>query len=486
MTAILRRLVTILALLQPMLLVQRPIAAQSPGEVESVLEITETRVQAAYADSLAACAKSFGKALEPAVPLAFVGTKELAEVIARENLGLVKLRQPDAEKAAAEAEQLGRQLAAVAYAKYSWADGRFLVALDNWSKNVKLLDMPELASDATLRAVMVHELCHAYDDRRFSLADRLLTADTNDAVMALNAVIEGSAQLQTRKVCAQNGWAEGFAAMREAVGKVPTSVTKQGEALAMLARATASGMQFAYYDGETFVAAVVAADADNGLERSFREPPRDPETIINPAWYLDPAKRPAILYDPEPALDRLEADYDDTWNRVRVKSTAQQLASGLTLLPKEEVEAFLPTVRNVRIVQLNPKRAPQSKAVIGAVLEFDGEASAARWIEMSDRLSKRKDEAMATGRLRIVGSSTTPLTEPDLRGYLQRKQMKLGRSEFEVASIDVQRGRIVVETILSGEPLDDEAHRKLVREMMDAVFAMGEVKPTEDNPARDK
>jgi hypothetical protein len=76
---------------------------------------------------------------------------------------------------------------------------------------------------------------------------------------------------------------------------------------------------------------------------------------------------------------------------------------------------------------------------------------------------------MATGRVRIVGSERRELVGADHRGWLFRKRMKAGTKEFDVANIDLQRGRIVVETVMSAEPLPDEEHERLVVETLAAV-----------------
>ena len=448
-------------------LLQLPAAAQAAPE--ALAEVTEARLQAAYADAQAACSKALGGPLDPAVPLRLVASAEIAAIVARENLPLVKLRQPDAEKAEAEAAQIGKQLGPAMYAKYSWADQTFLVVAPTWQKIAVALDRPALTSDVGLRAVMVHELCHAYDDRKFDFTARLQTAKTSEAATALNAVIEGHAQLQARRICGQNGWMDGFTAMREAVAQVPASVGKGGEAALLLARAGAASMAFAYHDGEEFVAAVLAADAGRGAERVFTAPPTDQDTVLHPEWYLDPATRPAALYDAEPALARLEAWLGDEWRATRMDLTGKQIAAGLTLLPQADVDAFVRSVRAGRAVQAVPLDRPQSKSVILAVMEFDSAASAQRWIELAAELGRRKDEAMKTGAVRIVGGTATPVAEDGLVGHLQRKSIRAGVTKIEMATLDAVRDRVVVETVISGAPPEDDAHKQLVRELLDAV-----------------
>lgn len=432
--------------------------------------VTEARVAAAYVDAAAACAKAFGGPFEPALTIEFVGKDELTEVLVRENLPIVELREPDAEKARSEAETVSRQLAEMTYAKYSWADRKFLVSLSTWNRLAQVVELPELTADAAIRAVLVHELCHAHDDRRFGFAKCLETAVSAEAVLAWNAVIEGSAQVQTRRICGQNGWEAGFAAMSAAIGQLPKDIEKRGALLAMLARSTVARATFAYNEGERFVAAVLAADPEKGAERVFRSPPLDQDTVLNPGWYLVPSTRPVLRFDLEPALDRFVREYDQSvWQSTRASATGKQIATGLTLLPQADVDAFVGSLRNARLVQLVPTASPQSKTVIMCALEFDSESSAVRWIDMAERLSKRKDETMTKGLARILGGTTERFAEGDCKGVLQRKRMKAGRTEFEVASIDLQRGPVVVETVLSGDPMSDEAHRKLVVEMLDAI-----------------
>lgn len=455
-----------------------PLAAAAQDPTPAVAEITEARLQAAYADAQAACAKALGGPLDPAVPLRFATVDAIADLVARENLPLVRLRQPDDEKAEAEAAQLGKQLGAMMYAKYSWADRAFYVVASTWRRVAEQLESPTLTADVGLRAVMVHELCHAYDDRKFDFTARLRGTATAEAATAFNAVLEGHAQLQARRVCGQNGWMDGFTAMRDAVAQVPASVGKGGEAALLLARAGAASMAFAYHDGEAFVAAVLAADPARGAERVFTAPPADQDTVLHPQWYLDPATRPATLYDAEPALARLEQWLGEEWRATRMDLTGKQVAAGLTLLPPADVDAFVASLRAGRAVQAVPLDRPQSKSVIVAVMEFDSAASAQRWIQLAAELGRKKDEAMKTGAVRILGGTATPLAEDGLVGHLQRKSMRAGLAKIELATLDAVRDRVVVETVFSGAPPEDDAHKQLVRDLLDAV-AKKPTKPTD-------
>jgi hypothetical protein len=434
------------------------------------LPVDEARVAAAFADARAAVEKVLGSKLDDLPPPQLVGAREIARTVADENLPAIRRRQPDEELAKAEAERLGAATSTRVYAKYAWSTHTLLVVGRTWEQNARLLNRPQLTSDHALRSVLVHELCHAVDDRRFGFADRLAAAATTDAVDALNAVIEGHAQYDARRVCKESGWSDGFDEFTGAIGALPAAAAILGQGEAMILRATATAAATAYVDGERFVAAVLTARKDKGEQQLFEAPPKDLQAVLQPQWYLDPASRPDLLYDFEPALDAFAAAMDAAvWSGGRSSPTGKQIASGLTLLPQADVDTFVASLRAARLLRLVPTDAPQSKAALLCAIEFDSADSARRWIDLSMRVSDLKDKAMAKGMLRITGSKTTPLDSPSVCGVLQEKKMRNGAVAFDVASIDAMRGRIVVETIFSGEPPATEAHLALVEQVLDKV-----------------
>lgn len=444
-----------------------PFARAAAEEPQAV---GEERLRAAYAEAQAAVEAGLGERFEPRLEMKLVDSDVLAKCIAAENLPTIRLRQPDEERARAEAELAGRQLASFAYAKYAWSTREFLVVPATWERAAKLLERPALTADATLRAVMVHELIHALDDRRHDLAALLARTPSLDGTYAFNALIEGHAQHHARRICAERGWGAGFDALTDAIGALPRSLESSGEAVLQLLRYHSQNATFAYHDGERFVAAVAAARGETEIERLFREPPSDGETILHPGWWLDPSTRPAVLYDAEPALDRFVGRFDAAiWSNQRLTLQSNQVETSLALLPSEERAAVLASLRHTRAVSLYPTAAPNSKIAVGVVLEFADEHGARRWIETSARLSRLKDEAMKTGVARITGSTSTALERPNAFGWLQQKQMRNGFLEFEVDTIDLARGKIVVETLYSGDPPPDEEHVALALELLDLV-----------------
>lgn len=432
--------------------------------------LTEERLRAAYADARAAVEAELGVGFDPPIELKLVDAATVAQRVAEENLPAMRLRHTDEDRARAEADRAGTAFGEFAYAKYAWSTREFLVVRENWERGARALEKPELVGDSAVRAVLVHELVHAIDDTRHDLGACVRNATTIDAALAISAVIEGHAQFVARRICDARGWNDGFAAFTDSIGSLAPSTAHSGEAMRMLLRAQGLAMASAYHDGERFVAAIDAAGGQTARERAFREPPLDVETVLHPTWWLDPKARPAVLYDPEPALDRFVARFPtDEWTNQRISLSSAQVASSLALLPPAEVEAIASSVRNVRAVSLQPARDPNSRLAIGLVLEFADARAAEAWIDAAERLGRVKDEAMKKGVVRIVASKYERIARADSLGCFQGKEMRNGFTKFAVDTFDVARGRIVVETLFSGEPPPNEEHVALAIELLELV-----------------
>jgi hypothetical protein len=287
-----------------------------------------------------------------------------------------------------------------------------------------------------------------------------------DAVTGFNAVLEGHAQHVARAVCARAGWSEGFEAFSAQIGALPSGLD---EVMLQLLRVQSATLASAYHDGERFVAAIEASGGAELVARAFQAPP-DGETIFHPDWFIDPANRPVTRYDPEPALDLFNARFPaETWNSTRVSITPAQASTGLALLPEETVRRVVATLRNARALSLQPIADPTAKYVSLVVLEFDAPASAEAYLAAARELSHVKDERMKRGVNRILSSSYVSLDCEDSKGELFQKRMRSGPMEFDVFSIDLQRGPLVLETVFSNEPIERDAHVALVSQLLDSV-----------------
>jgi hypothetical protein len=430
-------------------------------------QLGETAVRAGYEESLAAVAAVLEQRLEPPPPLRFVEPHELGARAAEENLELF-LRQ-HGERAAAElaADQAGAQFAEFAFAKYSWSSKEFLVVLPTWNTKARLMDRIELVEDECVRAVLVHELVHALDDRTHDLGKSLLACADSDQVQGFNAVLEGHAQHLTRRVCAARGWSDGFATYTELIGALPPGLD---EATLQIVRVQAATLNTAYAEGERFMAALLERGGEEAVARAFRAPP-DAQTVFHPEWFLDPRSKPEPAFDPGPAfalfLKKFEAQ---DWTPTRMTLTPAQFAAALALLPPETVAPLLATLRAARITALQPAADPGSKQVALGVLEFADEAAAKAYVAAARELSRTKDERMRTGTTRIL-STTYDELGPGLAGFHARKRVRSGLQELDVTMVELQDGPLVLETSFNNEPIEREAHVELVRGALAALKA---------------
>jgi len=426
-------------------------------------QVTEERVRAAFEEARAAVEDALGNELEPVPPLDFVAPEDLARCVAEENLPLMRLREPDPEKATRAADLIGAS-ALRAYAKYSWSEKRFLVVLESWNQRARWFDAIELTEDEAIRVVLVHELVHALDDAAYDLTACLLRCATEDGAAGFNAVLEGHAQHVARAVSTERGWSAGFGALAALVGAPPPSGLD--EDTSHLLRMENASYASAYLDGERFVAALEAHDPEL-VARAFLDPP-DRATVLHPEWFIDPPLPSTSRYDAEPALDQLAGRFRaEAWSARRVSLTTAHVSSAFALLPQAS-RRVTATLRSARSLSLRPVADPSAKMVVLTILEFDAPTSARAYLVAASELARIQDERMSTGVIRVLSSKSTQL-DADCKGEYLEKRMKNRELEFDVVSIHIRNGPLVLETLFSGEPIEREAHVALAKQLLGSV-----------------
>jgi len=430
-------------------------------------QLDEAAVRAGYAEALAAVTELLEPRLDPLPTLRFVTAHELGQRVAEENEESLALQLGDPAQAAAQAAQIGAQFAQFAYAKYSWSSQEFLVVLPSWNELARRFDRHQLIEDEAVRAVLVHELVHALDDQVHDLEARVLTCVDTDHVQGLNAVLEGHAQLQARRVCAAKGWSDGFAVFTELISAIPPGLDELSLQTVRVQVATTGA---AYLEGERFMAALLERGGAEAVTRAFRAPP-DAQTVFHPEWFLDPSTRPVPRYDPEPALAQFEARFPaEDWSRTRLGLTPAQVSASLALLEPATVAPIQANLLSARLTSLQPKTDPASKQVILAVFEFQDEASAQGYLAAARELNRIKDERMTKGFLRVLSAQYEDFTDPGGEaGFTVTKRIAAGATEITVNSLDLCRGVLVLETLFSGEPLERDAHIALVTQVAAAL-----------------
>src|SRR5262249_54477815 len=147
---------------------------------------------------------------------------------------------------------------------------------------------------------------------RFHIGALFARCADQDALRALNALIEGHAQFVARELAPRLGCADGFAAYTRAINAPPKGLVENGDTgTQMVLRTANSALTTSYTEGEACFTALHAEGGDAAVERAFREPPGDAVLIARPAWFLHPEQRPRAVFELEPALDAFAADFTE-------------------------------------------------------------------------------------------------------------------------------------------------------------------------------
>ncbi len=395
---------------------------------------------------------TLGAQFQGGVSVRLAAPVEIEASLFEENVGLMRQQVADPEVAEGMAREFARGLSPALLAKYRLGKREILVCSGAFADLAELLGLPELLSRGAVRAVLVHELAHAASDELYGASETLYRLDGPDRIQAYNAVLEGYAQHVARRICAARGWMEGFLVYERAIASPPRPGAGEGEdaALDYLTRLQIEVFAARYRDGERFIAALERAGGNEAVARAFREPPTDSALILEPAWFLDPSSRPALVYDLERPLDEFEAEHPaPDWGGTRLTLNASMARAALSLLPEEDVERALRSLRNGRVLTLTPPRAPDSQMIVLALYEFASPDDARQFLWLQRRLLEAKDEALKEGTVRIVASSYEELEEEGLDGFLSAKRVRAGPQEIPVLSGCGVRGRLCAEVLFS-------------------------------------
>jgi hypothetical protein len=135
--------------------------------------------------------------------------------------------------------------------------------------------------DAAILALLIHELVHAADDKKYGIHEnRKLNFR---ASFAQSAAFEGHAQWVTRKICAIENCSSGLTSLDNfmfGTSNPPNMLTQPVQAISR------NVLEYSYVEGERFVTDI--ANRPNGealLQRLLSNPPQDPIQILDPASF---------------------------------------------------------------------------------------------------------------------------------------------------------------------------------------------------------
>jgi hypothetical protein len=309
--------------------------------------------------------------------------------------------------------------------------------------------MPELASEPTLQAVIVHELVHAADDERYDLTRLFAGCTSSDALRADNALIEGHAQLVARELAAGLGWSAGFETFTRAITAPPKRLADSGDTGGQLVQRTLSNaITASYTEGEAFLAALRAAGGEEAVRKAFLEPPGDMVLISRPEWFLHPELRPRVAFELDPALDAFAAGFEGKdWACNRGSVSAADMRVSMAPLTAEEIEPLAAKMRQNR-VQSATQVQTGSQIVLG-LFEFGTAEEAASYLTIYERLQHARDDTLKEGSVRILSSDYEALEAPDPRGLRVEKRILFNGLNIDVSALCVTRGPLAVEMLAS-------------------------------------
>lgn len=454
-----------------------------PAQQAAPFEVTDDLLDATLAAARPAVEKELGHALDAAFAGARIATPaEIEAVLARENEPILGAIFGE-EAGRAQAQAFAEAVAPALIAKYAFEERAILVSPEALRANAELLAMPELLSAELLGAVLAHELVHADDVPRHGFLALCAQAADPDRLQALNAVLEGHAQHVARRACADLGNTAGFELFTRAISAEPSEAALEGEGVRMLQRIQRETFAALYHAGERFIAAVEARSSREGIERAFREPPRDMAEIHRPEWYLEPGLRPATRLELERMLDAFAAQYEERkWEGLRVSLDSAQLATAFAGFEEAGIERIRAALVRGRLLQLVP---PDRSAMHYALAcEWSSAADAAFVLEASEALLKRRDEDLREGTIRISGATYEPVAEEGLTGVYGQKRVHSFGADIAVAVLVLADGPLTLELLRSGEPGKRSDFLSLGRRLLAAArVGAGDEGPAEESPA---
>jgi len=462
-----------LVLLAPWLLAQTPESvAEEPvffDIISTELEISPELLESTTAEVTAAVRKEMGATLKD-VPVRLATVREIEEVLNAELVQQFRVQFGDGEVAETQRALFASLYSKALLGKFAVEAREVLICEENFNNLARLLERPGLATPEVLRTVLCHEMVHAADFHTYHWNEVLDSRDTAEAIQAYSAVLEGHAQLVTRKICAKQGWGDAFELFTEAIGLSPAT---GDAAVDYFLRILAVTSAFAYHDGERFMTALDREGGAKTMARAFADPPLETVLILEPSWYLDPSTRPAMEFDLERTLDAFGEGWDDEdWTKQQIPVLRPQLEASLALLPKEKVGPVLDHSRQCRVMILTGKHDPPgTRLVMVGLFEFDATSAATEFLVLEEDLLRLKDEQLTKGMVRIEDAHYEPVAKGPVRGMFSSKRVIAGATELDARVLVASRGRLMVELNYIGEEADRDGLLAVATRILEARAA---------------
>lgn len=369
-----------------------------------------------------------------------VSPDELQEIL-RAELEPQMMLQFEAGEARRNAARMASAYKRGLLGKFSRFDGAVLVVPENFERLKAVLGRPDISGEAMLRAVLLHELVHAFDEHRFGVVTRLGDAKTAEQLQVMDVLLEGHAQYLTERILRLQGKPELFADLEGVLLATPPGA-EEGERFVL--QLLSHSQRFAYREGHRFFRRMAELHPDKDLAAMlYAEPPVSRAIFLHPERYGQEVKVVEVVLEP---LWTTLKEQRQGWRhrQVRLDEPALRAAFG-DFVPEDKVIAEL---RHLVSAQTLLSISPRGDYLVLAVFESDGEASAERFLELNLELHRAKEERLTSGDFQILESIYTDL---DLRGADRAvradKQLLLKGNQTTGFDLLLRRGRFCVEIL---------------------------------------
>ncbi len=396
-----------------------------------------------------------GESLGKSVPVSITTPEKLEEILTAE---ATKLRSEI--KGGARGEELRRAcaeearfVARVALGKIDLEKDGVLVCPVNFRHMAEFdAAWKGVLSQEYVDVVLMHELVHVHQERRFGLMRFFGTPASLEQLQARRCVSEGHAQYVTRRAAEEAGLGDAFRLFVATQTGVPPGVKDAGTRHLMeVIQAMSSS---AYVDGEKFFAAIVEElGYEKAVARIFAHPPRSLAEVARPQDYLNPPVGGVDVDRIAARVSRLLAERGK--NPQTIAMTPGTLRVALAPAGEAAVEKALEGFRSAKVVVVQQRRVQAPLAVVGILRCADAQA-ARNMYDAEVLTSKKKDELFkgAQGQTRILYARYRDLTVGDATGILTTKEVEITelgvRQTVEAA---VLRDReVVFELMVSIDP----------------------------------
>lgn len=325
---------------------------------------------------------------------------------------------------------------------------------------LSLPEDPQLRA-AALLTLLIHELVHAADDKRYHIHEK--RALNFRASFAQSATFEGHAQWVTRQICATRQCTIGLEALDEFMFSRTTQAASHTQPVEAISR---NVLEYSYVEGERFITQL--AKRENGaqlIHNLLTSPPYDPIQILAPESYPDVARETR-----NQRLIRASRNISHPWAGGSWIGVETSPLKGVNLRAdptkrRAAVDGFTRLIHGMVAVQLYDRSSPSRNPLEVTLLQAESAHTARLFAQTLHRNTQHHGTQSNDEPLRIRTGSG--LAKSEMQAHAYRTSMD---SDAVYRTAIVVSGPYVVQVAGNedhSDPLDDYAIRVLLNLQLD-------------------